>query len=265
MNFYPINEMTIPMWKQEIISILKRDLSEIKKKNPRYSLRAYSRKMGLGFGSLSDLINRKRDLSPQLGKKILERLTLEKDQQKRFVGLIERDEERKVFLLSQDAQCLIENWYYFAILNILQLEVAPKTAKDIAPRLGLSESKVKKGIKVLEGFGFLKRVDGGFVFTTNHWHTTDGIPSSSVRKAHLDGLKLAARAVEHLPVESRDVTSFVFNGNSHQMEKVRLEIRKFIQKINKIMSVGEADTVYKFNAQLFPIDRWLQKNNDLNK
>lgn len=246
------------MWKRELISVLKNDLFEIKKKNPRYSLRAYSKKVGLGFGSLSDLLNQKRDLSPKLGKKILEKLALEKEQHHTISTLIEKDLSRKVSLLPKEAQSIIENWHYFAILNILELHSAPKNISEIALRLGLPITKVKKGLEALTTWGFLKRENGTYRFVTNSWQTSDGLPSASIRKAHLDGLSLAARAVEQLPVEMRDVTSLVFNGNSKQIEKVRVEIRKFIQKVNKIMSVGEEDSVYKFNIQLFPLDRWNQ-------
>lgn len=244
------------MWKKELISVLKQDLSEIKRKNPRYSLRAYSRKIGVGFGSLSDLINMKRPLSPQVGKKILERLALEKEQRQRFAGLIERDLSQKVNLLTEEAAPLIENWYYFAILNLLELDFSPKSVSELAERLGLPQVKVRKAIDYLVKWGFLKKIEDGYVVTTNSWQTTDGITSESVRKAHLDGLAIAERAVRELPVEKRDLTSLVFNGNSQQLDKVKIEIRKFLQKVHKIMSTGEPDGVYKINTQLFPIDQW---------
>ncbi len=248
------------MWKKELISVIKHDLSEIKRKNPRYSLRAYSRKIGVGFGSLSDLINMKRPLSPQVGKKILEKLVLEKEQRQRFAGLIERDLTRKITLLTGDAAPLIENWYYFAILNLLELDFSPKTVPELSERLGLPQPKVKKSIDYLLRWGFLKKIETGYIVTTNSWQTTDGIPSESVRKAHLDGLAIAEKAIREIPVEKRDMTSLVFNGNSRQLEKVKIEIRKFLQKVHKIMSTGDADTVYKINTQLFPIDRWDDEN-----
>ena len=214
---------------------------------------------------MSDLLNSKRDLSPQLGKKILSKLVIEKEQQQKFSGQIEKDINKKVSLLPKEAQALVEKWYYFAILNILELHQTPTNIPEIAKRLGLPEAKVKKGIEALVSWEFVKRENNNYVFMTNAWQTTDGIPSASVRKAHLEGLELAAQALEQLPLEMRDVTSLVFNGNSKQLEKVRIEIRKFIQKVNKIMSVGEADTVYRFNAQLFPIDRWNQRSENTKK
>lgn len=244
------------MWKQEFITILKNDLSEIKRKNPRYSLRAYSKRIGVGFGSLSDLLNKKRALSPQLGKKILQRLVLEKEQSQRFAGLIERDLSKKVNMLPQEAQIMVENWYYFAVLNMLELDFGAKTTAQISARLGVSEAKVKKSIDFMVKTGFLKKVSDGYVVIANAWQTTDGIPSESGRIAHLEGLLLAQRALTQLPIDMRDITSFVLNGNSKQLERARAEIRKFLQKIQKIMSVGEADTVYRMNTQLFPLDKW---------
>lgn len=247
------------MWKKELISILKKDLSEIKRKNPRYSLRAYSRKMGVGTGSLSDLINMKRSLSPQVGKKILEKLVLETEHRQRFAGLIERDLNQKITLLTSEAAPLIENWYYFAILNLIELDFSAKSVPELADRLGLPQAKVKKALDYLARRGFLKKLESGYVVATNSWQTTDGIPNESVRKSHLDALAIAEKALRELPVEQRDMTSLVFNGNSLQLDKVKTEIRKFLRKVHKIMSIGEADTVYKINTQLFPLDRWEKK------
>lgn len=248
--------MNASMWKRELIAIIKKDLSDIKRKNPRYSLRAYSKRIGVGFGSLSDLLNLKRDLSPQLAKRILHTVSLDKEQMQRFAGLIERDLNKKVTMLPQEAQVMVENWYYFAVLNLLELDFSPKTSFQISMRLGLPEATVRKSLVFLLKGGFLKKVNDGFVVITNSWKTSDGISSESGRKAHLEGLLLAQRALVKLPLETRDITSFVFNGNSKQIEKVRLETRKFLNRINKIMSIGELDSVYRFNTQLFPLDKW---------
>ncbi len=244
------------MWKQQLVSILNRELTEIKKKNPRYSLRAYSKKIGVGFGSMSDLINRKRSLSPQLGKKILEKLALEKAQVQRFSDQINKEIAKTVTLVPREAQLLVENWYYFAILNILALESCPKSNSEIADRLGLTETTVERGLASLVDWGFLLKSESDYLVVTNDWETSDGIPSESIKKSHLGSLDLARKAVLNLSVEQRDLTSFVFNGNSEQLDKVRGEIRKFMKKVNKQMSVGQSDSVFKINIQLFPIDQW---------
>lgn len=244
------------MWRKELISALKKELLVIQQKNPRYSLRAYSKKLGVGGGSLSDILNKKRSISLQLGKKILAKLTLDPVQSQRLAEMIKSEENKSIVLLPNEAQKMVENWYLFTILSLLELESSPKTLDEIAVKLNLSPSRVTKGINLLLKWGFLKKNDSHYSVSANSWQTTDNIPSASIRKSHLQGLDLAQKAVMELPIDMRDITSLVFPGSSTQLEKVRVEIRKFIQKVHKIMSVGEADSIYKFNAQLFPLDKW---------
>jgi uncharacterized protein (TIGR02147 family) len=248
------------MWKKEFISIIKQDLSEIKNKNPRYSLRSYSRKAGVSAGALSDLLKLKRTLSPQAGKKILSRLGLEKKLSALSDRQIEQELSQSVTMLSADAAPMIENWYYFAILNILELDGTRQSIESLASRLSLTLETVKKTIDFLLKWNFVKETETGYAVFTNSWKTLDGIPSESIRRAHLDGLSLSQRAIQELPVEARDFTSLVFNGDSKQLEKVRLETRKLLHRVQKIMNAGSADTVYKMSVQLFPIDQWNKWN-----
>ncbi|MBL7542739.1 MAG: DUF4423 domain-containing protein [Bdellovibrionaceae bacterium] len=244
------------MWKKEFISIIKKDLSEIKHKNPRYSLRSYSRKAGISAGALSDLLKLKRTLSPQAGKKILSRLGLEKKLSPLSDRQIEQELSQTVTMLSAEAAPMIENWYYFAILNILELDGQHQNIESLASRLNLAHETVNQAVDFLLKWKFIHKIETGYEIFTNSWKTLDGIPSESIRRAHIDGLSLSQKAIQELPVEVRDFTSFVFNGDAKQLEKVRIEVRKLFHRVQKIMNTGSADTVYKMSIQLFPIDQW---------
>lgn len=243
------------MWKKEIIVALEKELRTIQDKNPRYSLRAYSKKIGVGFGSLSDLLNKKRSPSIKLAKKILEKVKLEKNIHNKITSMIESEINKTVTLLPAEAKKVIENWHYFAVLNLLELDFSPKNSEAISLRLNLPQGQVERCINELIKWGFVKKINNSFAVNTNSWVTTDDIPSQSIRKAHSQGLGLAQRALKQLPIELRDITSLVFPGNSKQMNKAKIEIRKSLQRVHKIMTFGELDTVYKLNSQLFPLDR----------
>lgn len=243
------------MWKKEIIVALEKELRTIQDKNPRYSLRAYSKKIGVGFGSLSDLLNKKRSPSIKLAKKILEKVKLEKNIHNKITSMIESEINKTVTLLPAEAKKVIENWHYFAVLNLLELDFSPKNSEAISLRLNLPQGQVERCINELIKWGFVKKINNSFAVNTNSWVTTDDIPSQSIRKAHSQGLGLAQRALKQLPIELRDITSLVFPGNSKQMNKAKIEIRKSLQRVHKIMTFGELDAVYKLNSQLFPLDR----------
>lgn len=244
------------MWRADFINLLKNELKEIQNKNPRYSLRAYSQKLDISYGALSEILNKKRVLTPNLAYKILAKLNLDKVKKNEWQETLDREISGKLTLLPQEARAVVENWHYFALINLLELETPPKNIKEMALRLGLSDQKIKKSIDYLIGCGFLARINGELKVQANSWTTSDNIPSESVRRAHSRGLKLAQKALKEIPMELRDITSLAFPGNSAQFAKAKVEIRKLLTKVSKILSQGKMDTVYKFNAQLFPVDKW---------
>jgi transcriptional regulator with XRE-family HTH domain len=62
--------------------------NERKDKNPRYSLRAFARSLGVSSGQLSEILSSKRPLSHKLGRRIAIAMALTEDESQRLNTLI---------------------------------------------------------------------------------------------------------------------------------------------------------------------------------
>ncbi|MCK6597492.1 MAG: DUF4423 domain-containing protein [Bdellovibrionaceae bacterium] len=243
------------MWEAKLVKFLKIELETIKKKNPRFSLRAFSNKLDVGFGTLSDFINEKRQISPSLALKVIDKTSAEIHVKNKLKEEIKKDLQKNVVLLPQDAIRIVENWQYFVVLNLLEMSEEYQHRNCLAKSVGVSLKKINALIRDLEEWGFLVVEGDKITVNSNSWTTTDDIPNESIRKAHLHSLTQAQEALLNLPVEDRDITSFVFPGNSKNLSLLKQEVRKFLTKASKMMSKGKKDTVYKMNIQVFPLNK----------
>ena len=70
-------------------SIIKKGLFAKIKNNPHYSMRAFSRDIGISHSHISQVLNHKRKLSLESGKKMVKVLALPDGQDEYFFALIE--------------------------------------------------------------------------------------------------------------------------------------------------------------------------------
>lgn len=93
--------------------------NERKDKNPRYSLRAFARSLGVSSGQLSEILSGKRPLSHKLARRIAIAL-----------ALTEEESQKLIFLVSQQSQFL-----EMAGPNARQLSDEEKALMAIAHKL----------------------------------------------------------------------------------------------------------------------------------
>lgn len=244
------------MWQTQFIEHVSKYLARTKKKNPHFSLRAFAQKCQISPGTLSDILLKKRNVSHKIALKILPYIGLTPSQQSSILELIHDSLQNQRRAINSHQLQLIETWHAFAILNLFELKSQPKSDIDISKRLGIPLLVVKKNIQNLITLGLLIIEKDKISSTGKHWKSTDEIPSASVYAAHLDGLKIAKKALEKIPLEHRDFTSIIFPGNPKNLKAIKLTIRKFLEKVAKIAGQGEPTSVYKINVQLFPLDQW---------
>ena len=73
---------------QEIIHEVIQQFSQIKGKNPNYSLRAYSKKLDIPHSALSEILNGKRKLTKKMATRILINLKLVSSEQERILKFL---------------------------------------------------------------------------------------------------------------------------------------------------------------------------------
>ncbi len=234
--------------------LLKAHIKEIQQRNPAFSLRSFARKTKISPGAVHEILKGQRALSPEMAKKIVSTLQLSETERASFDEAIDGTDVERI-LLPDEAEELIQNWKYFAILSFFELDEPVTTPEEVSRRLGISATESRKYFDYLEKFGFVTRdSQGAYQHSGQQWATRDGVPSTLLRQVHKDGLSLAENALESVPVDERDFYSLTFAGSPGKLKIAKKEIRKFCDKLERTMGRGPIESVYKLSLQLIPLD-----------
>lgn len=245
--------------------------------NQRYSLRAFARDIGISPGQLSSILAGRRGLSRKSADRMFESLGLREHEKEICLLQIQRDFARskkarmeaqqllkdrlsdlRAKELSADAFDVIADWFHFAILQVLCLKNAEhnekRTSPWIAKQLDLSEIEVKSALERLIRLKLVKISKGNFVITDETILSTDGIPSSALRKFHRQVLEKAMQAIELQTVKERYLNTIMLPVALNQIESVQKDIFQFQRQMMKKYgrnSSRDGDAVYSLSQQFF--------------
>ncbi len=226
--------------------ILQREFELRRKKNPSFSLRAFSKKLGIGSSALSELLSGKRRLSPQKSETLLAQIGLKPDQ------------ALPKHLVKHDQYELIANWLHFALLSYLQTG-RKRDSKSMAQAFSVTESEVKSTLSRLSRLGLVENSHKEWVVCHKNVTSTDDIPSRALRESHFENLRLAEHALENLSVAERDFTSLTFCLQLEDFAELKKLLRQFYQRLEtRFEKNTEGAEVFKMNAQIFPLTKPLK-------
>jgi uncharacterized protein (TIGR02147 family) len=159
--------------------VLKFELESRNRKNKAYSMRAFSRDLGIAPSRLSEIFAGKQSLSAKRAQTIGQRLGFKEEKLEWFCNLVTAESGRSPHLKEEAqkriapfrngviAQTLNENlpfdpkWYHFAIRRLTLLSNFKSDPKWISEHLTLSERTVKKAIKEMLIVGMLQLESNG--------------------------------------------------------------------------------------------------------
>ena len=237
-------------------------MGELKRRvgvNPRYSLRAYARHLGLSPGELSEVLREKRDLSLKSALKVAKAMNLNPVETKQLLHLAQVVKSRKLGTseqldrpvltleqkqLTEDTFSLIADWYHFAILNLLDLEGFKWHAGWIAKRLGLTPTQAKMAMDLLLRLGIVKQVNGRYKGADDFVLSPAGVPSEAVRSYHRQMLTKAIESLELQATSEREITGVGFAVDTKDLPAIKKEISDFQDQLSAKYSKGKRREVY---------------------
>jgi transcriptional regulator with XRE-family HTH domain len=247
---------------------LQDSLEASKRRNPAFSLRAFSRKLQISPAAVSEILNGKRRVSRDLASRLLDRLELTDTERSTILdlfpkkgkssglgqGKIKRTEE-----IGLDQFKTISQWFHYGILALSETRNFQSDPAWIARRLRIRESDARSAVERLERLGFLRRQpDGSLQLSAPHFSTPDDVANSALREAHFKNLELATRSLEEDAVEDRDFSSVTMAISPEKIPVAKAMIRKFTEQLSEYLESTEKTEVYKVCVQLFALT-------DLNK
>lgn len=251
-----------------IQNLLRSHLLAAQSKNPKFSLRSYSRKVGIHAGALSSIINGKRNVSKSLAEKITRKLLIDPQHRNEILSLfpdkrkyrntVEMKEESGTSYLEIEASTfkLMAEWEHFAVLSLIKTHDFKKDPAWIGERLGISKFRANEVIDRLVELGFLKEtVDGELVRVHANIRSSDDTVNLSVRKSHEENLELARESLSRDHILSRDFTTLTMAVDPAKMTVAKEMIRKFQDDLSEVMETGDITEVYRLSIQLFPLTK----------
>ena len=234
---------------------IKLNLLKRKSNNSSYSLRAYSRDLGVSLTALSSLISGKRNLSLKNALKVAQGLSFSPLQTKLMIQSINSVSSIQFIegseLVKEDEFNLIANWYCIALLTLIRNKKTKNKPKELSNKFGVDSSKIKESILVLKRLGYIEIIDGFLIRKINSIKTTNNIPSEALKKYHKSNLELAQKSLFCADVNERHITNLSLSVAKKDLAKANKLINKFKKEFDEKMDNKKSDKVYNFSIQFF--------------
>jgi uncharacterized protein (TIGR02147 family) len=247
--------------------ILQSNWQDRQKINPRFSLRAFAKKLEIEPSTLSQILRGKRDLPAADAQRVLSKLNLNPDMQKHFLDSMDpsnlefRHYRAYLNTLSLDeqkdhiTQQIFSDSWYGALLALVDTKGFVPETDWMAGRLGISRVKAAQIFADLQTVGLIEKVGDRYEKRNVKLKTSDEISSESLRRAHLEEMGLAAEALASVEMEFRDFVSITMAADSKQLKKAKVLIRSFLKQMDQLLETNKADEVYQMNIQFFPLSK----------
>jgi len=255
---------------------LREGLAERLQKNPRYSLRAFAKALQVDPSSLSKILTGQKIPTPKLSKKIIERLALVPQDQKRFLfsmakayeedGVLRKKPEIKKLLkkpainiaerdLSLEVFRIISDWYHYAILQLAQSKNFQSNPKWIARQLNIQEMEAKLAVDRLKALELLEEKEGRWVRTSERLTTGDlALTTPALRKRIQQITEKSIYSLENDPIAERNHTTMTMNIDPEKIPIAKEMIQEFMDQLSEALET-KMKRVYELQINLFPLQR----------
>ena len=242
-------------------------------RNPKYSLRAYSKFLGVSHSSLSFFLSGKRSLGVKAATKIAKVLELSETESLNFVDFFKLD-KRKVESIKQNqlAKAQVEHqleqdeinhdlfsamahWHLFAILSLLDIPGETFSASNISKRLNIGLESAQDAMDILKRLEMVKEINGKWVQSQASIRLNNKQSLEAGRQLQKELLLKALHSLEHDQWELRHHSSVTLILDPVDMDYAKDKIREFrLSLMNELEARGrpKKKKVYNLTVQLCP-------------
>lgn len=250
-----------------IRNLLRNDWTAARIRNPAFSLRAFSRRIGLQASAVSEILSGKRSITRKMALRILKGLAVSPAEVQKVLRaygprerpLIESAGGARILDYSRidmDQFHVIADWYYFAILSLADTSGFRGEPGWVAKRLGIKIPEARVALERLERLEMLsRRADGTLGPTGKQFETSADVTHLSLRRHHVQNLDLARRALEQDELHEREFTFISMATDPIRMPEIKKRIRAFRDELCAEFENGAREQVYRMCIQFFPLTK----------
>ena len=250
-------------------------LVERMKVNPLYSYHAFAKKIGISQSYLSLLLNQKRKLTIKTAQKIANQFAWSDLENEYFELIVKRELSKTIEvneyyqkeinrfkkkhsnqLLSLKKFCVIQDWYYSAILEcVLMTQNSKEQDIDLwAKYLNVRPLQLKKSLKKLEALDFIYKKN-------NHYYRNDqgvietpsDFASDALKNFHKQILQKAITAIDQQTIDQRSFSGMTMAINTKKLPDAKKKIKNFIAEMSELLEVDKKDDIYQLHISLFSL------------
>jgi uncharacterized protein (TIGR02147 family) len=248
---------------QDIPSILRERLRSAARRNPRFSLRSFAKQLGIDHSTLSQVLRRKRRLSPRDLQAVGQRLGLSKEAIEAYAQNAQGKSQRKKpadniasIHLDLDTFQLLSVWVHYAILELLQVQSFKTDSRWIASTLGIALEDVNIALQRLLRLGLLE------MSARNRWidksgdaeFHTSALTETADNRLNVELHELAIDAIKRVARHHRIHRQMVVAIDSKSLPRLQVLAGEFMNELRSLISESDAkDDVYQVEISLFPV------------
>lgn len=248
--------------KNPFSSRLKLEFEERRKRNSRYSIRAFAKQMNIDQSLLSKVMSGKKEFSPRTQKKCLELIGVPNDEIQLIVKDIDKIPRKKYIDLDDETFEMISDWHHFAILELLKVdEVKKNPVQEISKRLAMSSKETKSALDRMVSLGFIKKIDDNYRLAkqNNTWASTRET-STAKRKLQKALLEKSIKALEEVDFNLRAHNSLTIAVDADKLPEFKEKLQDILRQTGDILQKsGKFNEVYQLTLSFFPLTNLREK------
>lgn len=245
---------------------------------PQYSFRYLARKAGFTSSNFLKLVmDGDRNLGPQAVEKVAKAMKLDSHETEFFAQLVALNQAQTVAERNRAFEVVAANrrfraarkldgplfeyltrWYYPAIRELAAradfVDDPAWVAAQIQPPIDVRQAKA--ALETLLKLGLLVRTAAGVERGDASLTTGHEVRSVVIPAYHLQMIEQAAKAVERVPPEQRDVSALTVCIKESSLADLKAKIHRFREEmLHRCDSEEEPERVYQLCIQLFPLSK----------
>lgn len=240
------------------LAALRNELVERCRRNPKYSLRAFAKNLGIHAATLSHLLRGKRAITPAIAQRLMNKINLP---ELADGAMLEGGASAAYSMVPAESFTAIREWYHFAILELTKINGFKPSAASAATALGITIHEARGALERLHTLGMIQlRADETWtVVRKRNTNQTNG--NHNLEKAFVEYqrqvLTMALRALDLHPLGEREQSSMTFAMNEKLMPDATRMIqafrRNFCAKLDR--KDAKPNRVFHLSVSLYPVSK----------
>jgi uncharacterized protein (TIGR02147 family) len=181
----------------------------------------------------------------------------EKD--RHFHRMLVSREYRSIKQLEKEQYVYFSHWYIPVVRELVTCPDFSGEPAWIAERIvpQISESKVRKGISLLESLGLIGKEGGRWIQTVNSAISTPSeVISLAIIKYHQDVIALARESLERFDMNERDIRSVTIGVSNEGFGEIKKRMEAFWKELIAFGDTQKTvEQVLQVNMQVFPLTK----------